>query len=266
MSAKEKTFALVTGASKGLGRNIAYELANKGFNLLLVSLPGEDLNEMANEPIFKNVEVHCIETDLTDKNQLLKLADYVNENYKLCMLVNNAGVGCSKSMLEAETVLIDTIIQLNITATSILTHRLLPNLLNHPGKSYILNVSSMASFSPMAFKTVYPASKRFVRDFSRGLRYELKGTNVSVSVTYPGPMSTNQDIRDRAKKFGPFSKILVITPEQSARVTVNYMLRKRQSIIPGFINRVNWLLMCLVPDALKIPIISGQFRKISKLA
>jgi short-subunit dehydrogenase len=259
----QKSFALLTGASRGLGRQIAYELAKRGFNLLLVSLPGEGLDKMVMEPQFQSIEVQYLEYDLTDKQQLYALSEHVNANYQLCMLINNAGMGCSKSMLEADSHLIDQIIQLNITATSILTHRLLPNLLRYRGNAHILNVSSMASYSPIAYKTVYPASKRFVHNFSMGLRYELKGTNVFVSVTHPGPMLTNNEIREKVKHLGLWAKCLLVSPELSAKITVSRMLRKQNSIIPGVINKINWLLMSVLPEFITISIISGQYKKAS---
>lgn len=86
-------------------------------------------------------------------------------------------------------------------ATSLLTHQLLPNL-QKSSKAYVLNVSSLAAFSPIGYKTVYPASKAFIHSFSRGLYQELKDTNVFVSVVNPGPMKTNAEVSRRIEEQG----------------------------------------------------------------
>lgn len=263
MIQKDTAYALITGASRGLGKHMAYELAKRGYNLLLVSLPGEGLSKLAKDPHFKDVTVKYFECDLTDKDQLNALLKTVNQLYQLCILINNAGIGCSQSMLDADARLIDKIIQLNITATSLMTHGLLPNLMRFKGYAYILNVSSLASFSPMAYKTVYPASKRFVHYFSKGLRFELKDTNVLVSVTHPGPMLTNREIGEHVKKFGKWVNWFMLSPELSAKITVSKMLRKQNAIIPGLINKINWLLMSVLPEFITVSLISSQFKKAS---
>jgi len=202
-----KDFALVTGASKGLGKAFAFELSRRKINTILIGLPDEGLDLLTNE--LKNkyeVESVFYETDLTIKENILKLTEWVNENFSVSMLINNAGIGGTKQFLDADVEYIDHIIQLNIRATSILTHQILPNLLNQP-QAYILYVSSMAAFSPIGFKTVYPASKAFIDYFSRGLYQELSGANVFISTVHPGSMKTNRDVTERINKLGTYGKL-----------------------------------------------------------
>ena len=101
---------------------------------------------------------------------------------------------------EAKTDYLDTIIQLNMKALVHLTHKLLPAL-KKSNNSHILNISSLAAFGPMPYKTIYPASKAFVSSFSRGLNAELKKTSVSVSVAYPGGMATNPEVTKRMEEY-----------------------------------------------------------------
>lgn len=190
----KKKFAVVTGASSGLGRCYALELARQGINTILVSLPGEGLVNVAYKSRFMGVESYIRETDITKKENVIELCGWINANYEVFMLINNAGTGGTRGFVDCSPEYIDTIIQLNVTATTMMTHQLLPNMLRQE-KAYVLNVSSMASFSPIGYKTVYPASKRFVQHFSRGLYQELKKTGVFVSVVHPGPMKTNPTSR-----------------------------------------------------------------------
>ena len=116
----------------------------------------------------------------------------VNDAFgRIDILINNAGLGGTKKFTEASSDYINTILQVNVAATSLITHQLLPNLLKQP-KAYILNVSSMAAFSPIGFKTVYPATKTFIHSFSRGLHEELKDTTNTVdpSIKFSTPPSS----------------------------------------------------------------------------
>lgn len=257
----EITYAVLTGASQGYGKAIAFELASRNINLILVALPGEGLDKLASELSSFGIQVIHYETDLTDKKELLAFATWVNTNYKVNMLINNAGIGGTKHILDSHVDYIDNIIKLNITATSLLIHQLLPNLLSYKGNSYILNVSSMASFSPIAYKTVYPASKRFIHDFSRGLRQELKDSNVFVSVVHPGPMKTNADVSRRITRQGVLGKIGLLSPEKAAQLTMQQLFRRESSIILGWFNFINWVLMSILPVWIKMPIISRPFKR-----
>src|SRR5690606_12704366 len=181
---KEK-YAVITGASQGLGSAFAKALAAQKNNLILVSLPGQNLDCFA-AMIAETygVKTLCYETDLSVKENVTALCAWINRHFDVQILINNAGLGGTKRFTEASIQYIDRIMQVNVVATSLLTHQLLPNLLRQQ-EAYILNVSSMAAFSPIGYKTVYPASKTFIHSFSRGLSEELKKTGVVVSVVNP---------------------------------------------------------------------------------
>ncbi|MFR9620120.1 MAG: SDR family NAD(P)-dependent oxidoreductase [Rikenellaceae bacterium] len=242
----KQQYALVTGASMGLGRAFALELASRGYNLILVSLPNEGLEQVAAECRTMGVESMCRELDLTNRGELLLLVEDINRNYDLEVLVNNAGYGGSR---EFESVPFDYIygmIQLNVAATISLTHQLLPNL-RRQTKGYILNISSMASLIPSGFKTVYPASKAFIRHFSIGLRYELKGSGINVCVAVLGPMPTNSDVTERIESQGALGRRVSILPDYAARCSIDAMLRGDGEVVVGSFNKLMKLLIDLVP-------------------
>ena len=175
-----RIYTIITGASCGLGKELAMECARRGRNLLLTALPGENVRQVGAQLADQyNIDVIAFEADLTKTEEIADLAKLINENYEVDMLINNAGLGGALPFLEASPQYIEQIILLNMYALVMLTRFLLPNL-KRQENGYILNIASLAAFSPMPFKTVYPASKAFVYSFSRGLDAELKGTGISV--------------------------------------------------------------------------------------
>lgn len=260
MDNKQK-FAVLTGASQGFGKALAYEIAKRKFNIILVALPNEGLDRLTEDLRATGIEAIYYEVDLTVKEKLLEFTSWVNKNFNVNFLINNAGIGSAKTMLESNVDYLDNLIKLNITATTLITHQLLPNLLNQNEQAYILNVSSMAAYSPIPYKTVYPASKRFVHDFSRGLCQELKHTNVFVSVVHPGPMMTNENVTTRIKNQGFLGNIGLLSPEKAASLTLKHLFRKDSSILLGWFNNILWLFMIILPVRIKMPLLSRAFRK-----
>ena len=199
MKKDTKSYTLITGASKGLGRELAYEFAKRSNNLILVALPGEDLESFSRHLELKfKISVSYYEADLTKNNAPLELVKWVKNNFSVNILVNNAGVGGSMPFKESSVEYLDAIILLNVRALALITRQMLSELKKH-SSAYILNVASLAAFSPIPYKTVYPASKAFVYSFSRSLKEELKGTSVSISIICPGQIMTNSDTVKRIK-------------------------------------------------------------------
>ena len=174
-----KKYTVITGASQGLGKAFAHVCAKRGYHLVLISLANESIEELAELLMINyNVEVLFYETDLTKNENIDELVMFL-KNYNINILINNAGLGGTKKFNEVTVKYIDNILLLNMRSLVVLTHQLLP-LLKQQEEAYILNISSLAAFSPMPFKTIYPASKSFVYSFSRGLNAELRNTNVHV--------------------------------------------------------------------------------------
>lgn len=258
--AKEK-YTLITGASSGLGKEFSIECARRGFNLLLTALPGENIITLGESLSLEyGVLVRTFEANLTKSDEIRKFALSVYENYEIDILINNAGLGGVKAFLEATPEYLEEIVLLNIHALVMLTRRLLP-VLQRQEKAYILNIASMASFSPMPYKTVYPASKAFVYSFSRGLGAELKGTGISVSVAHPGGMKTNADVSGRIDNHNRLIRTTTLSPERVARICIRRLLKGRKLIIPGFMNKVSWLLLKVAPIWLRLSIMRMSLRK-----
>ena len=244
------SFALVTGASRGIGKSIANELANKKFNILLVARDAQLLNENAAEIRLKfGVEVDIFAIDLTENQAVEKLVQWIGEkSYSVSVLVNNAGYGLS-GPIDAYTFLEHkNMMSLNMDVPVELTHRLLP-MLKSQHKSYVLNIGSCASYQSVPGLNIYAATKSFVLSFSRGLRHELKNTSVSVSVVSPG--ATDTAFPTRAKVLGEkavkMAKATNMTPEAVAKIAVEGMLKGRPEIITGLLNKMGVLLAWLLP-------------------
>lgn len=254
----EYSYAVVTGASQGLGKSFAQELAKKGANLILISLPDQDLPALSfNLQQQFGVQVVYKETDLSIKENVLAVCNWINEHYNVHFLVNNAGIGGTKKFEDATAFYIEKIIQLNVLATSLLTHQLLSNLKKQK-RSYILNVSSLAAFSPIGYKTVYPASKAFIHSFSRGLYQELKETNVFVSVVNPGAMATNAEVSERIKNQGFIGKLTLLNPDKVAERCIKQII-KRDTVI--MVNPMSWLMLRLLPIWVRLPLMTKAIKR-----
>src|SRR5690606_36215891 len=146
---------VITGASQGLGKSFTKEIARQIKNLILNSLPEENLSGLCLN-LEKEFGIKAIyyETDLSINSNVLKLAKWLNEHFEINFLINNAGVGGTKKFDEVSSNYIEKIIQINVMATSMLTHQLLPNL-KRQHQSYIMNVSSLAAFSSIGYKTEF---------------------------------------------------------------------------------------------------------------
>ena len=245
-------YSLITGASIGLGREFSIECARRKMNLILVSLPGENLPELCLWLSTKyKVSVFYYEADLSDRSEVEKLAAWVTSSFSVNMLINNAGIGGTRAFDTTPADYIDRLIQLNVRATSLLVRLMITELKMHR-RAYILNVSSMAAFSPLPYKTVYPASKAFIYHFTRGLKTELRNTNIRVSVVNPGPIMTNPDVTKRIMKQGALARLALIPAQTIARVSIHGLIHGKAVIIPGNLSRLNVFLLKLIPSEIRM--------------
>jgi len=172
---KKRPYVLVTGASAGLGKFLALESVRNGYSVILVALPGSGLEIVADWlRNFKNTEVHCVETDLASDSGPDKVFNYCSSHQlQITILINNAGIGMESAFSTFPNQLCTSLMQLNTLAVVRMTGLFLPQLKSIK-ESFILNVSSLASYTPMPFKGIYAASKAFINSFSCSLRTELK--------------------------------------------------------------------------------------------
>lgn len=119
----------------------------------------------------------------------------------------------------------------------------------------------MAAFSPIGYKTVYPASKAFVHHFTRGLNEELKDTNVFVSVVNPGPMKTNEEVIKRITNHGALAKIGLLSPDKVAAISIRQLLKRDDMIMLNFGNGLSWLLMKIIPIWIRLPLMTRAVKK-----
>ena len=254
-------YTLITGASSGLGKEFAIECARRKMNLILVSLPNENLGELCEALKLKyQVQISYREVDLTSRDSVEKLTSWINKNFTIDMLINNAGVGGTHVFTDSTIDYLDNIIQLNIRAMTLITRLLLPGM-KRTENAYILNVSSLAAFSPVPYKTIYPASKAFIHHFTRGLKAELKDSNIKVSVLNPGPIMTNSDVSKRINGQSLYIRLSILTPERIARIAIKKLLREKSVIIPGFMNRFSAFLIHIVPVSFRINVGTSIFKR-----
>jgi len=244
----------------GLGREFAIICAQRGLNLILVSLPGEGLDVLAKYLTCRyKIQTVYYELDLTQKEALFELHRMIRHRYPVNMMINNAGFGGSRPFETSPMDYLDNMIQLNIRAVSILIRLMIPELKHHE-RAWILNISSMAAFTPMPYKTVYPASKAFVYFLSRGLSEELKDSPISVSVVHPGPIMTNEEVRNRIRMHGTLAKICLVPPEKIAKMSLCEMLAGKKVIIPGILNKINWFVIKWLPVSVLLALSTRMVR------
>lgn len=246
-------YALITGASKGIGKSMAEELAKRGHAVLLIARSEDLLKELADQLGNQyKVSTAFLAIDLSDKNAATTIFDWCNTNhYSVDMLINNAGYGLN-GLLEDYTLQehLD-MMQVNITSLVELTYLFLPSLKKLP-KAYIGNIASGAAYQAVPGLNVYAATKAFVLSFSRGLAYELRNTTVSVSCVCPG--STDTQFAQRAnvvnEKAVKLAKKFNMDPVDVARIGVDGILAGKIEIVPGMVNKLAKVLSNILPDSL----------------
>jgi short-subunit dehydrogenase len=257
----DKKYTVITGAGSGLGKAFVLACAQRGHNVIMIALPGSPAQAIAGDIMaIYPVDVRVFLFDLTDETALKTHVQGIAANYAVDFLINNAGIGGTASFVTSTVEAIDKIILLNVRCTTLMTKLLLPSLTAHP-KSYIINIASIAAFTPMAYKTVYPASKAFIASFSLGLQYELADKGVQVSVVYPGPIMTNSDTSGRLIKQGLKATLGLKSTDYIANLAINKTLAGKSIIVPGKFNRFNYYLTKFLPTKTKVGIISKTVKK-----
>ncbi len=228
-------YAMITGASAGLGLAMAEALARRGRSLLLVARQRDQLEIIAAELTQRfGVEVLFRACDLGEPLRLSGfLLELEESERQIDLLVNCAAVRSYGHFLAQDWSQEQDLIELNVLALTRLCHAL-GNAMAVQGGGQILNVASLAAFQPGPWMSSYAASKAYVLHFSEGLREELKQTGVKVSVLCPGPVRSSQR---RIARLANSSQVL--DPEQVALQTVRALARNRAVIVPG--RRNAWL-------------------------
>ncbi|CAM3549601.1 SDR family NAD(P)-dependent oxidoreductase [Flavobacterium chungbukense] len=250
MIEKSKPYALITGASKGIGKSIANELAKQGFPLLLVARSDEELKLLSADLQAKyGINVFILSIDLSINGAALKVGDWIKtNNYPVGILVNNAGYGVwgdfSQSALSDQL----GMMQLNMNVVVELSHLLVP-VLSQEKQAYILNISSTAAYQAVPTLAVYSATKAFVLSFTRALRFELAQTSISVTCFSPGPVDTGFAARAGLSALNKMAEKFNMQPDEVAKMAVKAMFSKKSEVIPGFTNIISVYANRILPKA-----------------
>ena len=243
--------ALITGASSGIGREFARQLANRARAIVLVARRSERLADLRDELLNRNpnLEVHVRVVDLADKAQIQLLIDSLaHDEIDVDLLINNAGLGDSGAFATSDPIRNEQMALVNIVALTSLTRRLLPQMIANR-RGGILNVSSSAGFLPIPGDAVYAATKAYVTSFSEAIRAELRGKGVNVCAVCPGPVRTQ--FQQVAKRPGAQpemgSRIFFVSTEQVVREALVALEADRPLVIPGIAMKLAMLLTRLMP-------------------
>lgn len=242
-------FALITGASKGIGLAIAKELAAKKINVLLVARNAAQLSNAANELKKQyGVEAFYLAVDLSEPDSPQKIYDWCTvHNYSVNILVNNAGYGISGAFDTHSANEHIAMINVNVIAVLRLIALFTPSM-RQQKKSYILNIGSSAAYQSVPYLSTYAASKAFIVNFSRALQYELRKTNIAVSVVSPGVTETDFSITAQVPEKGmKAAKKVSMTPESVAKIAVSNLFKKKTETLTGFITNFTVFFVKLLP-------------------
>lgn len=243
--------ALITGASAGIGREFARQLASRAAFLLLVARREDRLIQLRDElgKQHPSLEIEIRPVDLSDEAQRDALCEWASrESVAIDLLINNAGLGDYGTFATSDAMRLKEMIQVNMGALTLLTRCLLPQMIARRSGA-ILNVSSSAGFLPIADMAVYAASKAYVTSLSEALRMELRGSGVSVTALCPGPVHTEfGEVAHRTKTSTAKSpEIAHVSVEQVVRDGIAAVEQDRPIVIPGFLMKLGMTLVRLTP-------------------
>lgn len=243
--------ALITGASAGLGREFARQLAPRAGALVLVARRLDRLEELRDDLTTRdpNLTVHIRAVDLSQANEVDALVGWLrSEQIGIDLLINNAGVGDHGRFATSAPERLQSMIAVNISALTMLTHALLPAMIERK-RGAVLNVSSSASFLPLPDLAAYAATKAYVTSLSEALRMELRGTGVNVTSLCPGPVHTEfNTVASRAdERSQQAPEFTYVAPGEVVRAGLAAVEQDAPLVIPGLVMKLAMLLVRLTP-------------------
>lgn len=241
-------YALVTGASGGIGLEIAVLLAENSYNLVLVARNEARLNSLKNQlQHSRSIDIIVIAKDLSLPDAGEELFNEIEKkNIAVSILINNAGFGDFGYFYKGDWKKGARMLQLNMIALTQLTRLFLPAMVkNRYGK--VLNVASVAAFMPGPFMALYYATKAYVLSFSEGIAGELIGTGVTVTALCPGPTKTGFEDAADLGESKLFKTMPVATAAEVAAYGYKAMMKGKKTAIPGRVNKVSVFFLKVSP-------------------
>lgn len=236
-----ETWAVITGASSGIGEALARELASSSYNLVIVARREARLLELKKILESKySIKVKPITLDLLSQDAAQNLYGQTKD-LNVEILINNAGFGLCNAFVDSDYKTIEDMMRLNMQIPTELTHYYLKDF-KRKNNGYICQIASIASYLPVPYYSVYGATKSYLRHFSNSLYYELKGTGVSHTVFNPG--FTRTEFFDVAgQKLVGNQSIISQSSETVAKNVLKAMFKRKRSSLSGFIN---WYTGCII--------------------
>jgi len=249
MSNSQK-FALVTGATSGIGYELAKLFAKDGINLVLVARNEENLNQTADElRMINSIQVHTIPADLFEPNAAKEVYDRVKQaEIEIEYLVNNAGQGEWGRFFRTELDRDIDIVQINIVALISLTKYFLKEMVSR-NSGRILQLASSFAKTPAPYAAVYAASKAFVLSFSEALVNELEETNVSITALLPNATDTDWFHKAKAENTVTYKEVQLYDPADVAESGYKAMMNGDAKAEPGFMNKLQNAMGAIMPDS-----------------
>ncbi len=251
-----KETALVTGASGGIGEDLARLIAAGGRNVVLLARSADKLQTLAGElSAAHRIEATVLAADLADASASSEIVRMLaGRGITIDILVNNAGFGTSGSFAREDPGEQLNMLQVNVVALTALTRAFLPGMIERK-HGRILNVASTAAFQPGPFMAVYYASKAYVLSLSEALAEESAGSGVTVTCLCPGPTSTGFQSRAHVDKSRLFNLTQVARSADVAQAGYDGMLAGRRLVIPGLMNKITAQSIRISPRASVLKIV-----------
>jgi NAD(P)-dependent dehydrogenase (short-subunit alcohol dehydrogenase family) len=240
----------VTGGGNGIGRELVLNLVGRGAKVAAIDIQQDALSKTMQLAGDKRENVSTYVVDITERDRVEALPDeIITQHGAIDGVINNAGIIQPLVRLhDLEYDVIERVLSVNLLGTIYVTRTFLPHLLKRP-QAHIVNVSSMGGFLPVPGQTLYCASKAAVKLLTEGLNAELLGTNVRVTVVFPGAIETDIVVNSEAADGFPMDRSLykMIAPSDAARTIVNGMERDRYRVLIGSDAKMTDLLYRLSP-------------------
>jgi len=253
--------ALITGATSGIGLELAYNLAERGIDLFLASRNENKMKSIVKE-LSRKVKVDYFAIDLSkEKSAILLYETVIGRGHEIDILINNSGYGLFGKNSDFSPALLEEMIILNCATLTTLS-RLFGKDMAKRERGYIMNVASTAAYQPIPYFSAYSASKSFVMRFSKGLHHELKREGVSVTCLNPGPTATNFfEMALSGEKFPLFKGKPRMSAKEVAEIGINAMFKKKPVVVAGFFNKVFSIILPLAPLVLVERVLSRYIKR-----